>query len=631
MKGSTQPYTDHQVSEQEGTSLFTTNIVGKDSPDSQRDCECSYDDVQQKEDHVEIPWQLRLLLVITTIGQYIGGSAIYLYIVMDLDFGPVKLTEYSLYMGWAYLVTPIIGFVADIFVFRREKRRPLVVLGALGSAGTFLLFITVPYTTECFSLFVALSWFQTISGSFVNTAINGILVEIANHSISKPDPIVVDNLKEDLRENVQCRSCSDICVQDTVQEADGNKLSNNVCMRSRTYINHNSTSSSSTPFNETVDEGAPMEKIPMSKSKKADLEKIRTARMGKIQSEAMFFRTIGSLIASLLYTVMTIKLTTFTMIGVSVILYMATIPAAFLLGRHPKYVAVDSHSTPYRVQSIFRRLINGCNIHRFGEGTFGVIIVLIFVFIYTSMPDASTYYFTYVATEFSFSRWFLSFNMTVGTLGSAASSYIYMYYMKNGMRCSCSCKWPKWVKGNGEVEDGRMSTTDSHEIPLTTNDTDTNELQNGETKKDNPVQISAFKVFVFGSICASVGYGTNVILANGFVTDTLKIPAEVYIPFDNFMTSLWSRFAFLPVLSVAAERCPEGYEAAIYEMFSVASFSGGTVSRIIALKIGNYFDINKSNYSNLWKLLLVCSMCKLLPIILVAIIPVRGKKYLISK
>jgi hypothetical protein len=211
------------------------------------------------------------------------------------------------------------------------------------------------------------------------------------------------------------------------------------------------------------------------------------------------------------------------------------------------------------------------------QGVIGLLLVLIFVFVYSSMPDGSTIYLSFLANKFDFSAAFLSMNLAVGLAGSIGGSFLFSWYMKHRHR------------------------------------------QELGTAMGKPV--SNFFLFSVGSVAWSLAYSTNIMLATGFSLHTLHIPNMAFVPIDNAVTSLLSRLAFMPVLSVAAERCPVGYEAVIFELFTAASMGGSCVSALVTAVIASLFDITRRDYSNLWALLVVSAAGKLLPVVLAACLP----------
>jgi hypothetical protein len=72
---------------------------------------------------------------------------------------------------------------------------------------------------------------------------------------------------------------------------------------------------------------------------------------------------------------------------------------------------------------------------------------------------------------------------------------------------------------------------------------------------------------------------------------------------------------------VASERAPVGFEAFIFEMFSVAAIGASTVGAIGTVKLSEKLDITDSNWGNLWKLLLYCAASNAVPLFFAPFLP----------
>jgi hypothetical protein len=497
---------------------------------------------------IHLSMELRALLVVSSIAQDAASTALSLYMIDDLSFEPIQLTQYWMYMGWSYTFSPAIGMLADVMVIGGEKRRPLIAFGALGSMSIFILFISVPITTQVFPLFVVISFIHNICGACVASATNGAIVAMFSRTI--------ETLYPDLATTASTRTGS---IQD------GNAP------------------------DDDEDDHLGEEKPKTGKhQREQEKEALRVGLMARVQSEAMLYRSGGSLISSILFTVMVIWCSLYTMLGVSAILFASILPTlSFLRSREHGLLGETSGHCCSTLGTTVSDMVSRVrasthfSLNKLDRGVFGLLLVLVFVLVYTGVPDAGSVYFAYVGTQFMFPSWLLSLNMCLGTLGGTLSCYLFMHFQ------------------------GKQQ----------------------QQKEANPTRkvraITPFTIFAFGSVCAAVGYVTNFMVATGFVVDTLHIPANVFIPFDNFMTSFFSRLAFLPILAVAAERCPVGYEAAFFEVFSALSIAGGTLSALLTTHIAERLSITSDNYSNVWILLLVCAGGKLLPILAAAILPIQ--------
>jgi hypothetical protein len=79
--------------------------------------------------------------------------------------------------------------------------------------------------------------------------------------------------------------------------------------------------------------------------------------------------------------------------------------------------------------------------------------------------------------------------------------------------------------------------------------------------------------------------------------------------------SFCSQLALLPGIVLAAQCCPVALEAFVFSLFSgtahVASLQSAAASTALTLRL----HIEKGDYSNLWLLILICSLCTFLPLL----------------
>jgi hypothetical protein len=300
--------------------------------------------------------------------------------------------------------------------------------------------------------------------------------------------------------------------------------------------------------------------------------------MGEIQSRAMLAKSFGSLIGSTVQTLVQIKYdSTRALVGAPV-LFLLVIPSVLLLRQRPR---TEREHVPasHRLRVAWRTLSTACEaacgstleltwqgrLRRFWHSpVVSLCAVLVFVFIYNSELDGTNMYSQYIADNFNFDEWFLSLSSGVALLGSCIGCELYARFIA----------------------------------------------------KRNQMHM-----FALGCLTAALCYVTRVMFATGFAVDTLKIPAAAFVAVDGFVCAVLSRMAFMPVLHVASERAPAGFEAFIFEMFSVAAIGASTVGAIGTVKLSEKLDITDSNWGNLWKLLLYCAASNAVPLFFAPFLP----------
>jgi hypothetical protein len=194
----------------------------------------------------------------------------------------------------------------------------------------------------------------------------------------------------------------------------------------------------------------------------------------------------------------------------------------------------------------------------------GFVCVLAFVFVYNLAPDAGVMYSQYIAMNFDFEPWELSAISAVGLVGSICGGEFY----------------------------GRVLA-----------------------------QRNQFAIFAVGCVCSALCCVTRIAVATHFSADTLHVPNAYFIPFDTFVVAVLGRIAYMPVLHVASERAPVGFESFVFELFTAAAIGGSTVAAIATTAISNQLGITAYRWGNLVWLLAICAAAKLLPLLFAAALP----------
>src|SRR3989338_4658880 len=91
--------------------------------------------------------------------------------------------------------------------------------------------------------------------------------------------------------------------------------------------------------------------------------------------------------------------------------------------------------------------------------------------------------------------------------------------------------------------------------------------------------------------------------------------------FDTFVVGFLNRLSFMPILHVASVRCPKGFEAVVFELFSLAAIGGSTVANLIAIRIADSLELSRTNWDKLWILMVIASSSRILPILVVPHLP----------
>ncbi|KPA85018.1 hypothetical protein ABB37_01445 [Leptomonas pyrrhocoris] len=310
----------------------------------------------------------------------------------------------------------------------------------------------------------------------------------------------------------------------------------------------------------------------------AETEEESMARMSAIMSKTMVWRSIGSLIGNALQTCLVLFLPVRSILGVTSVVMALLVPVVLVAPR-TLFLRPGAQDQNFyrRVAEAGRLLRRSFDVHDLRSDGFCFLIVLAFVFVYTMMPDAGSVYYNYLYGAYGFPPWFYSLNNCIGYLGSIAGASVFSMWMDRRA----------WQESRGGA------------------------------------RTSMFYIFMIGSFAWAFGYITNLLLCTGIITEMLRISAAIYIPVDNFFMSMFVRFAFMPTIAMAAEHAPRSFEATTFEVFSVASIGGGTISALLTSIIARDLNISRADYSKLWVLIVISIVLKLVPIPLAYLLPER--------
>lgn len=303
------------------------------------------------------------------------------------------------------------------------------------------------------------------------------------------------------------------------------------------------------------------------------------ARVSAVMPKAMVFRSLGALAGNVIHTCLILVLSVRAMLGISAITFAVLIPLVLVAPRalflRPAAIRENFYKSVKEACVTVKESLASGDMRSDGVC---FVVVLLFVFLYCVMPDAQVVYSNYLYGAFSFDAWFYSMNSCLSSLASIVGSY-------------CFAAWMDY-RAKREHLGGRLRT-------------------------------SIFFIFSIGCVAWAFAYFTNLLLCTGFIVDVLHIPPAVYVPVDNFVTMLLVRFAFMPTIVMAAEHAPKGLEATAFEVFSVASLGGGTISSLMTSFIAQGLGMSRGDYGNLWILLVISMVCRLVPIPLAYFLPQR--------
>lgn len=102
--------------------------------------------------------------------------------------------------------------------------------------------------------------------------------------------------------------------------------------------------------------------------------------------------------------------------------------------------------------------------------------------------------------------------------------------------------------------------------------------------------------------------------------ESLGISNMVLAMADSVILSLLGQFILLPAVVLAAKICPNGVEGTLFATLMSISNLAGVLSSEWGSVFADMYGVNKNNFDNFWKLIVLCNMIDLIPIASVALV-----------
>lgn len=99
------------------------------------------------------------------------------------------------------------------------------------------------------------------------------------------------------------------------------------------------------------------------------------------------------------------------------------------------------------------------------------------------------------------------------------------------------------------------------------------------------------------------------------------IPDEFFCLGESAIVSVVGWVTTMPIIVLASRLCPEGMEGTIYALIMSINNMGGIISSQIGAALTNWLGVTAHNLDNFWKLVLICNLSTLLPLVLISWIP----------
>ena len=125
-------------------------------------------------------------------------------------------------------------------------------------------------------------------------------------------------------------------------------------------------------------------------------------------------------------------------------------------------------------------------------------------------------------------------------------------------------------------------------------------------------QVSFPKIFGTALVLSFLLENTMLLLVF-HVNRQMGIPDYVFAFIERVTITLVGQFITMPMVVLGARLCPPGVEGSLYALLMSITNIGGVVSEEWGSLLTNMFGVTGTNFSNLWKLMLLCHAFDLIP------------------
>jgi len=105
---------------------------------------------------------------------------------------------------------------------------------------------------------------------------------------------------------------------------------------------------------------------------------------------------------------------------------------------------------------------------------------------------------------------------------------------------------------------------------------------------------------------------------------TMGIPDFIFALIERIVITLVGQFVTMPMVVLGARICPVGVEGTLYALLMSITNIGGVVSSEWGSLLTTMFGVSSTNFSNLWKLMLVCHAFDLIPLFMLRLVPAKS-------
>ena len=132
-------------------------------------------------------------------------------------------------------------------------------------------------------------------------------------------------------------------------------------------------------------------------------------------------------------------------------------------------------------------------------------------------------------------------------------------------------------------------------------------------------------LIIFTLLAATLGTFPNFVMTNQWINHHMhvdKIPNWSMVFISTFITSIFSRFAMMPTIILAAETAPQhfGLEATMFSIYTATNNVGNIIATVGNVYLIKKLGITSENFTQLSTLIIICAISSVIPLLFTPLI-----------
>lgn len=133
-------------------------------------------------------------------------------------------------------------------------------------------------------------------------------------------------------------------------------------------------------------------------------------------------------------------------------------------------------------------------------------------------------------------------------------------------------------------------------------------------------EVSFRKIFGWSTVI-SAALGMTSLLLVTHANRALGIGDQWFSLGDSLVLTVAGQIAFMPVLVLSARLCPPGVEATLFALLMSVVNLAGLLSHELGALLTHWLKVTETDFTNLWRLVLITNLTTLLPLPLLGMLP----------